>query len=99
MQDLLSEVPGVEAVFAQSPFFHEIVVKTNKPAHKLLQELAARGIQAGYALEQTYPEMENCLLLCATETKSKQDIILLANEMRDALKDDALNGEKRVCQA
>lgn len=75
-------IPGVEAVFS-SPFFHEVVFRVAKPTTQLLNELAALGIQGGYALNEAYPELGECLLICVTETKKIADIKLLVKHMRD----------------
>ncbi len=40
----------------------------------MLRALSAQGIVGGYSLEEEYPELQNCLLLCATETKTEADI-------------------------
>jgi len=76
----LTAIPEVELVFT-SPFFHEIVIRVPQ-AKKLLHVLAERGIQGGYALEEYYPELADCLLLCATETKTAEDIKLLTEVVR-----------------
>jgi glycine dehydrogenase subunit 1 len=93
MQQTLTAIPGVEVVF-NSPFFHEVVLRLSQPVEQVLHELAARRIQGGFALNETYPELENCLLLCATETKSSDDIKRLANHLRDVLE-----GRKIACPA
>lgn len=87
LKALLAETDGVELVF-DAPFLHEIVVRVNRPVDDVLHALAKRGIQGGYALEQTYPELKNCLLICTTETKTAADIKLLAERL----------GEKTTCQ-
>lgn len=95
-QELLQEltlVPGITPVFS-SPFFNEVVLRLNVPVDIVLHELAARGIQGGYALKNTYPELQDCLLLCATETKSMADIQLLAEQLREVMK-----GKKFACLA
>jgi glycine dehydrogenase subunit 1 len=89
----LESISGVETVFS-SPYFHEIVVRFNQPVGPLLTEMAKRKIQAGFALEEDYPELKNCLLLCATETKTSNDIKLLATHIRDVLE-----GRKMACPA
>lgn len=91
MRDALSQIPGVEMVFS-SPFYHEVVIRTKQSTDLVLKGLAERGIQGGYALQSTYPELTNCLLLCATETKNKEDIDLLAHSLRDVLE-----GRKLTC--
>lgn len=93
MKQELTAIPGVEAVF-RAPFFNEIVVRLNKPVEQMLKELAARKIQGGYALGQKYPELSDCLLICATETKTTDDIKLFAKHLRDVLE-----GRKLACPA
>ncbi len=66
-------VKGVEQVF-HTPFFHEIVLRMPISASIVLEEMAAQGIQAGFDLSEEYPAFSNCLLICATETKSEQDL-------------------------
>jgi glycine dehydrogenase subunit 1 len=61
------------------------VIRFNKPVNDLLPALAQRGIQAGYALNDKYPELKESVLLCVTETKSISDIQLLAYHIRDLL--------------
>lgn len=89
MQKELLALPGVEPVFV-SPFFHEIVIRVNESAEHLLTGLAKHGIQGGYLLSETYPELKDCLLLCATETKTTEDITLLASLCRDVLEEKKL---------
>lgn len=91
LKNELASIPGVHAVFA-SPFFHEIVIRVNQPAHQVLTALASNGIQAGYDLSLTYPELGDCLLLCATETKTSDDIKRYATHLRDVLE-----GRKIAC--
>lgn len=86
LKEALATIPGVEIVF-QSPFFNEIVVRLKKPAAEVLHALAVQRIQGGYALEQTYPELSDCLLICATETKSIKDIKFFADTLRSILND------------
>lgn len=89
----LTAIPGVEMVFT-SPYFNEVVLRLSKPVAPMLKELAARRIQGGYALSADYPELGECLLICATETKSSEDIKLLAQHLRDVLE-----GRKQACLA
>jgi glycine dehydrogenase subunit 1 len=43
--------------------------------------LCARGITGGLDLGSYYPGMDNCMLLCVTEKRSKQEIDRLVSEM------------------
>ncbi len=87
----LTSITGVSAVF-NTPSFHEVVVRLAKPVDVTLKELAKRGIQGGYALKDTYPELGDCLLVCATETKSSADITAYVKQLAEVLE-----GRKLVC--
>jgi glycine dehydrogenase subunit 1 len=78
---LLSTIPGIEIVFPHHAYFHEIVLKFNKPVKPILQGLAKQGIQSGYDLTEHYPELGECLLVCATETKTKADLQNFAEQL------------------
>jgi glycine dehydrogenase subunit 1 len=91
LKDELTAIAGVKAVF-NSPFFHEVVLQVSQPVPEMLQELARRGIQGGFDLSATYPELGNALLVCATETKTTDDIKLFAQQLREVLE-----GRKVAC--
>ncbi len=74
LQTALAEIPSVELVFNR-PLFHEFVVRLPFPAEQVLLNLVRRGIQGGYDLKTEYPELGNCLLICVTETKTRQDLM------------------------
>ena len=93
LQKELLGIPGVEKVFS-SPYFNEIVIRVPKPAEQVVREMAKARIQCGYELKEAYPELNDCLLLCATETKSPDDIKLLAHDLRAVLE-----GRKVSCPA
>jgi glycine dehydrogenase subunit 1 len=91
LKKALTAVPGVSAVF-NAPFFHEIVVRMSKSVDTLLRELAKRGVQGGFSLKQAYPELGDCLLVCATETKTLADIQQFAKVLAEVLE-----GRKITC--
>lgn len=72
LQSALCELPGVEPVFA-GPGFHEFVVRLPSDPDSVLAALAAQQIVGGVSLRETYPELGNALLVCATETKTETD--------------------------
>ncbi len=76
----LSEHNGVSRVFS-GPFFHEAVLRLERPVAGVLQALANAGICGGYALEQDFPELGNALLVCATEARSREDIERYGQEL------------------
>ena len=55
-------------------YFHEFILPLNKPAAEVLNAMAEAGIAAGYDLSSDYPELESAILICATETKSEEDL-------------------------
>jgi glycine dehydrogenase subunit 1 len=69
----LSAIAEVEPVFNR-PRFHEAVLRFDAPLNEITRALEARSLLGGYALGEDYPELENCLLVCATETKTEADI-------------------------
>jgi len=84
LRDRLLKIPGVDGVFSQ-PFFHEFIIRLNKPVKNILSALAATGIQAGYDLSEEYRELGNSLLICATETKTDEDIEFFAKQLEQVL--------------
>jgi glycine dehydrogenase subunit 1 len=79
---LLTRIPGVRQAFT-GPCFHEAVLQLERPVAPLLRALAARGIVGGLDLSGYYPELGHALLVCATETKTTQDL----ERYRDCLSD------------
>jgi glycine dehydrogenase subunit 1 len=69
----LMSVPGVERVFG-SPYFHEAVIRVNGKVADVLRALRAQGILGGQDLGQDYPGLAGCILVCATETKTEEDL-------------------------
>jgi glycine dehydrogenase subunit 1 len=55
-------------------FFHEVVIDLGQDANPILEKMAQENVLGGYALGQQYPELTHCLLACATETKTTEDI-------------------------
>jgi glycine dehydrogenase subunit 1 len=69
----LTAIGGVSRVFT-GPYFHEAVLRLEKPVNEVLRELAARQILGGYSLAAFYPELGDCLLVCATEMRTAAEI-------------------------
>jgi glycine dehydrogenase subunit 1 len=87
--DKLTAINGVKTVFDR-PCFHEAVLRLPKPAHEVLSALDERGIIGGYDLSQAYPELDfpelkNAILICATETKTTEDISQFETALREIL--------------
>ena len=69
----LEAVTGVKRIFS-GPLFHEAAVTLPAPVGTVLRALKAQGILAGLDLQEYYPELGNALLVCATETKTADDL-------------------------
>jgi glycine dehydrogenase subunit 1 len=75
-RDVLLQTAGCRIPFA-APFFNEFVVEVPR-ARAAWQRLREKGIVAGLVLEDWYPELKDCLLLCVTEVHSRTEIERLA---------------------
>lgn len=69
----LTQIPGVELVF-EAPYFHEALLRLNKPADQVLQALLDAGITGGYPIDTHYPQLPDTLLVCATEMRTEEEI-------------------------
>jgi len=55
-------------------YFHEIVVDLGQPATPVLERMAAENVSGGYALAKQYSDLNTCILICVTETKTEADL-------------------------
>lgn len=78
----LSTLDAVKPVF-KNPFFHEFALKAqgNLSINKINEYLLKKGIIGGLELSGSYPELDNSMLLCVTETKTKESIDRLVLEL------------------
>lgn len=81
---LLTSIDGVNQAFT-SPFFHEFVIRLSVSVDKVLEMLEEQGILAGYPLAESYPELNDCLLINVTETKTDADLECFANALAEVL--------------
>ena len=63
------------------PYFHEAVMSSALALPRLLRPLYAHNLQPGYELADDYPELADCLLVCATETKTEDDLNLYRDHL------------------
>lgn len=66
-----------------APFFNEFVVECPKGAQEIFDILAAKEIVPGLPLSRFYKEREKDLLVCVTETKTKEEIDTLVKSLGD----------------
>ncbi|MGH7827802.1 MAG: aminomethyl-transferring glycine dehydrogenase subunit GcvPA [Candidatus Binatia bacterium] len=71
-RDGLIQEAKLESGFT-GPFFNEFVLRT-KHLDGIMSRCAERRIVPGIQLARWYPELENCLLVCATEMNEREEI-------------------------
>ena len=77
-------IDGVAEVFS-SPRFHEVVLRLPAPARRVLAGMRQRGVLGGFDLRDWYPELGEAVLVCATETKTEEDIRRYAEALGAAI--------------
>ncbi len=82
--EALEKIPGVKRIFS-GPVFHEAALSLPKQTNEVLSKLKDQGIIAGLDLQAFYPDMNNALLICATETKTEVDLQRYAQQLKQAL--------------
>jgi len=83
--DALTRVPGVRLAF-ERPRFHEAVLLLDRPVRAVLEVLARGGVVGGCDISAHYPSLGHALLVCATETRTTQDIETYARALAEAMK-------------
>ena len=82
LKNLLAHIPGFKIKF-KTHSFNEFVLECPRQDKEFLQILKQDHIIGGYPLEQHYPELKNCLLLCTTELSSQEDMDRLADKLEE----------------
>ncbi|GAB4393664.1 MAG: aminomethyl-transferring glycine dehydrogenase subunit GcvPA [Gammaproteobacteria bacterium] len=83
--DLLTQIDGVELMF-EHDYFHEAVLRLPVSPEKVIKQLAQYQIQAGCAVQTMgYQQLENGLLVCATETKTESDLQSFKDQLAQAI--------------
>jgi glycine dehydrogenase subunit 1 len=86
LADALDGVPGVTVL--NQTFFNEMTIRITQPAAGLVERLAKRGILAGVPASRLLPEdpeVNNLLILAATELTTEADIAALCAALTEEL--------------
>jgi glycine dehydrogenase subunit 1 len=78
----ITAITGFSAAF-DAPFFDEFVVNTPVPATQLESRFARADMIGGYPLGADFPGMENAMLFCVTETRTRADIDALVDVLKE----------------
>jgi glycine dehydrogenase subunit 1 len=97
-RERLAAIDGVELLHEQ-PVVREFGLRLDAPVDRVLRRCAERGINAGYALGQSYPEHADGLLVAITERRSRADIDRLADALAEAVASERLPAESPEHQA
>ncbi|MGI9262468.1 MAG: aminomethyl-transferring glycine dehydrogenase subunit GcvPA [Woeseiaceae bacterium] len=81
---MVTGIDGVATAF-DAPHFHEAVISLDRPVGPVLEAMAEKGVLGGLDISASYPELGNVLLLCATETKTDEDLEAYRNALADAM--------------
>jgi glycine dehydrogenase subunit 1 len=73
LREKIAELKGFH-VSLDVPVFNEFVVKSEKYFSKIEKDMNAHKIFPGIDLSVFYPELKNQFLVCATETKTREDL-------------------------
>lgn len=65
------------------PFFKEFVLECEAPADRVLARLEKSGILGGVPLARFYPQMENRILVAVTEKRTKAELDLYVQALRE----------------
>jgi glycine dehydrogenase subunit 1 len=85
LKTALADVAGLEPM--AGPFFNEFAVRLNRPAHEVVETLAAEGILAGVPFSRLDPGagLDDVLLMASTELTTDSDIRALAAGLKRSL--------------
>ena len=81
----LASIQGVKARFESKWFFNEFVIDLPCAADDVINKLVEKGFAAGFPLSRYYSGMENSMLVCVTEKRTKQQIDKLAEALEACL--------------
>jgi len=81
----LTAIDKVKPHFKERCFFNEFVLDLPCEAADVIAKLVEKGFAAGFPLSRYYEGMENSILICVTEKRTKQEIGMLAEALETCL--------------
>jgi glycine dehydrogenase subunit 1 len=86
-QALAAQVSGIHGVkrLFNGAHFHETALHLPSSSAKILEKMITQGVSGGYDLQPHYPQLGNAILVCATETKTPEDLQRYVAALRHAL--------------
>ncbi len=78
----ISKIDGYSLAYPDSPFFFEFVMKSERSAKEVLQEVEKKGIIGGFDLEKMRKKWKNHVLIAVTEKRTKEEMDRFTNILR-----------------
>lgn len=73
LKDRLASLPGISPL-SDSPHLNEFVIRLDRPVNQVFDRCVKKGIVPGLDLGRYFSEFANHLLICATETKNREQL-------------------------
>jgi glycine dehydrogenase subunit 1 len=83
LADALTELPGIELAFPDSPFLNEVPLRMFH-VEQSLERLAEAGILGGLPVGRWYPDMQDVAVFCCTEVNDGGAIDRVVEVLREA---------------
>jgi glycine dehydrogenase subunit 1 len=86
LADRLSGIAGAEVI--NKTFFNEFTLRLSRPAAAAVEGMAAKGVLGGIPVSRLYPDnldLENLMLVAATEVTTESDIDILISTLSEVL--------------
>lgn len=83
----LEKKNGIKVLFGHT-YFHELVLRLPVSVRTVMAVFGRVGIQPGFDLREAYPELGDCLLVCVTETKNKEDLEAFVSSLKSAMTEE-----------
>jgi glycine dehydrogenase subunit 1 len=86
LADKLEGIAGVEVV--TPAFFNEFAIRLPAPAEQIVEALAEKSVLGGVPVSRLMPDsnMDDVLLVAATEANTEADLEIYEAALRDVLK-------------
>ncbi len=81
-KEQLSQIKGISLRF-NGNIFNEFVFEFPETWEEIESKLLEKKIIIGYGLENEFPELKNCAVICVTETHKKEDIDKMVTVLKE----------------
>jgi glycine dehydrogenase subunit 1 len=83
LAEYAKERVGLSLVFPDRTTFKEFALRVGRPAQEVIAAARELGVHPGYALKRDYGGMEDAVLVCVTEKKTRADVDRLAEVLAE----------------